>query len=53
MDITTFGISCRISFVAHPSFYLYGAEYKLSGEEIDTSVHEYVRYVINKQYSNI
>lgn len=36
-----------------PSFYLYGAEYKLSDEEIDKSALEYVRYVMNKQYSNI
>ena len=36
-----------------PSFYLYGAEYKLSDEEIDKSAPEYVQYVMNKKYSNI
>ena len=33
--------------------YLYGAEYKLSDEEIDKSAPEYVQYVMNKKYSNI
>lgn len=36
-----------------PSFYLYGAEYKLSDEEINNSAPEYVQYVMNKKYSNI
>lgn len=36
-----------------PSFYLYGAEYEISDEEIDKSAPEYVKYVMNKEFSNI